>query len=515
MPDIDQEKARKEFQAVIASRIFDRAPNLGILLRYVCEKAFEQKADEIKEYNIAVEAFGRRPDFDKRRDSIVRVEAHRLRKRLQQYYEDEDGATHELRIEIPPGHYAPVFVVNAPKVEAVAESWPAPQPSPTAEAPAVLTPLRAQKRRLIWLGVAAALIASIAGALYFPQRAGARLAITPTAAAAARTTSLAAPGAAGNAIRIMAGSPVNNYTDSSGAVWSGDRYFTGGTARAVQFRAIARTKDPTIFLKYREGDFQYDIPLNPGVYEMRLLFAETNYGEGNVDGGGETSRLMNVFINSRAVMQYFDIVADAAGANTADVKVFKDVEPAADGLLHLRFQSMKAFALVNAIEILPGERGRLRPIRMVARDSGYTDALGRVWLPDSHSAGGRIVVRQQAVSHSMDPGIYQSERYGNFSYAIPVAPGTYTVVLHFAESWHGPGRQDGGGVGSRIFDVFCNHRPLLHDFDIYAEAKGGYVALERKFTGLHPNPQGKLEFAFVPKRNYACVNAIEVLDEGL
>ena len=152
----------------------------------------------------------------------------------------------------------------------------------------------------------------------------------------------------------MAGSPVNNYTDSSGAVWSGDRYFTGGTARAVQFRAIARTKDPTIFLKYREGDFQYDIPLNPGVYEMRLLFAETNYGEGNVDGGGETSRLMNVFINGRAVMQYFDIVADAAGANTADVKVFKDVEPAADGLLHLRFQSMKAFALVNAIEILPG-----------------------------------------------------------------------------------------------------------------------------------------------------------------
>src|SRR4051794_23475276 len=143
MPEIDQEKARKEFEAIVASRIFDRAPNLGILLRYVCEKAFEQKADEIKEYNIAVEAFGRRADFDKRRDSIVRVEAHRLRKRLQQYYEDEDGARHELRIEIPSGHYAPLFVVNAPKVEAIPESWPAPLPPSPAASP---------KWRLIWLG---------------------------------------------------------------------------------------------------------------------------------------------------------------------------------------------------------------------------------------------------------------------------------------------------------------------------------------------------------------------------
>src|SRR4051812_13541084 len=292
MPEIDQEKARKEYEAIVASRIFDRAPNLGILLRYVCEKAFEQKADEIKEYNIAVEAFGRRADFDKRRDSIVRVEAHRLRKRLQQYYDDEDGARHELRIEIPSGGYAPIFVVNTPKVEAVPESWPAPEPPPPAEAPPVgSTAPPARRWPLLWLGVTAVVIAGITGFRYFPHQGGARLAITQTAAAAARVSSLPAPGGAANTIRIMAGSSVNGYTDSSGAVWDGDRYFTGGIARAVQFRSIARTKDPTIFLKYREGDFQYDIPLNPGVYEIRLLFAETNYGEANVDGGGETSRL--------------------------------------------------------------------------------------------------------------------------------------------------------------------------------------------------------------------------------
>jgi len=496
----------------MASAIFDRAPNLGILLRYVCGKYLEGKADEIKEYNIAVEAFGRPPDFDKRRDSIVRVEAHRLRKRLQQYYEQEDGARHELRIEIPSGSYVPVFVANAPRVEAAMETWPAPLPAP------VLVPLErvtARPRwRLVWLWVTAVAMALVAGAVYFPRHGEARAGRVAAPAVAASASVLHPAAVSDDAVRIMAGTTVRNYTDALGAVWSGDRNFTGGAARTVPFRAIARTKDGTMFLKYREGDFQYDIPLKPGVYEMRLFFAETAYGEGNVDGGGETSRLFDVVVNGRPVLEFFDVISDAAGYNTADVKVFKDIEPAADGSLHLQFISRKAFAFVNAIEIVPGERGRLRPIRMLARESGYTDTLGRVWAPDAYSAGGRIVLRQQEVALTPDPGIYQSERYGNFSYAIPVAAGSYSAILHFAESWHGPGRPDGGGVGSRLFDVYCNRVPLLRDFDIFAEAKGGYRALERRFTGLKPNAQGKLELAFVPTRNYACVNAIEVLDEG-
>jgi hypothetical protein len=156
----------------------------------------------------------------------------------------------------------------------------------------------------------------------------------------------------------------------------------------------------------------------------------------------------------------------------------------------------------------------LRPIRFLTRETGYTDSQGRVWSPDSYSAGGRIVVRQEEVTQTPDPGIYQSERYGNFTYAIPVAPGTYTLILHFAESWHGPNRPDGGGVGSRIFDVLCNRTVLLTDFDIFAEAKGGYRALQKTFSGLHPNAQGKLLLSFVPTRNYTCINAIEVLDES-
>src|SRR5215468_12030840 len=105
----DFSREKQELERILNSGIFHRAPNLAQLLTYVCSKYFEGTADQIKEYNIAIDALGRPTDFDQKRDSIVRVEAHRLGKRLREYYET-DGANHALRIDIPPGQYAPRFV---------------------------------------------------------------------------------------------------------------------------------------------------------------------------------------------------------------------------------------------------------------------------------------------------------------------------------------------------------------------------------------------------------------------
>src|SRR5256885_3659526 len=57
-----------------------RRPPRSTLFPYTT--LFRSQSSQIKEYNIAVEALGRAPDFDQKKDSIVRVEAHRLRKRL-------------------------------------------------------------------------------------------------------------------------------------------------------------------------------------------------------------------------------------------------------------------------------------------------------------------------------------------------------------------------------------------------------------------------------------------------
>ncbi len=103
------EAERAELRAVLSSEAFQRAPTLAQLLDYVSEQYFRGKAQSIKEYNIAVEALGRPPDFDPKKDSIVRVEAYRLRKRLREYY-DNEGRSHPIRIELPSGAYVPVFV---------------------------------------------------------------------------------------------------------------------------------------------------------------------------------------------------------------------------------------------------------------------------------------------------------------------------------------------------------------------------------------------------------------------
>jgi hypothetical protein len=105
------------------------------------------------------------------------------------------------------------------------------------------------------------------------------------------------------------------------------------------------------------------------------------------------------------------------------------------------------------------------------------------------------------------------ERYGNFSYAIPVDEGEYAVRLHFAEKYWGRENLGGGGVGSRVFDVFCNGAALVRNLDIYKEV-GANRALLKTFHRLKPNAQGKLLLSFVPVRNYASLHALEVEDES-
>jgi hypothetical protein len=85
--------------------------------------------------------------------------------------------------------------------------------------------------------------------------------------------------------------------------------------------------------------------------------------------------------------------------------------------------------------------------------------------------------------------------------------------MKFCESWFGPERPAGGGVGKRVFDVSLNGRILLSNFDVFKEG-GRLKALDKTFKGVEPNAQGKLVLTFAPVRNYAMVNAIEVVDEA-
>jgi hypothetical protein len=149
----------------------------------------------------------------------------------------------------------------------------------------------------------------------------------------------------------------------------------------------------------------------------------------------------------------------------------------------------------------------------------YHDGNERLWESDRYFLGGRLSIGTSNIAGTADPEMYSSERWGSFTYAVPVAQGQYGVTLRFAESNFGifnfgDSKYDIGGIGSRIFDVYCNGIVLIKNLDIFKEAHGPNKALEKSFHGLTPNGQGKLFLSFVPVKDYPTVRAIEVIDES-
>jgi serine/threonine-protein kinase len=99
---------REQLERILGSGVFTGSGRLSAFLRFAVETALDGGAEELKEYTIAIEVYGRKDSFDPKTDSIVRVEANRLRAKLKQYYLAE-GARDAVRIDIPKGRYAPVF----------------------------------------------------------------------------------------------------------------------------------------------------------------------------------------------------------------------------------------------------------------------------------------------------------------------------------------------------------------------------------------------------------------------
>src|ERR1700684_3512156 len=104
----DSEAARRQLERVLASPGFLRNERMSRFLRFLAERHLEGQGNQLKESVIAVEVFGRKPDHDPLRDSIVRTEAGRLRGRLAEYYMRE-GQDDAIVIDLPKGGYTPAF----------------------------------------------------------------------------------------------------------------------------------------------------------------------------------------------------------------------------------------------------------------------------------------------------------------------------------------------------------------------------------------------------------------------
>ena len=522
---------RAELEAVLASGMLGRTNNLVRFLTFVCEKYFEGAVDEIKEYSIAVQVLGRSEDFDPQVDTIVRVTAHALRKRLEEYYRTA-GAKHQVRICLPSGHYVPKFVHESEFASEKVEPGPDPtngsqshngtlskgngalEAQPGNHSQRVLESAPSSESRpknvtssfggakihpgILKIAAFIVLFACVVSVFAWQKwrRIGSSNSYAPALAAAVPLN------VSGATLRALVGGDRAPYVDRAGSTWMSDRFCSGGSSFSVTGHVIQGTVDSSLYTGGRRGIFHCNYPVPPGTYEVHLLFAETA-------GFQENSRFVGFSINGGPTTP-LDLVDDAGGNDISTTKVYPDVEPEKDGTIHLDFSTPDAF--LNAIEILPGIAHRPLPVRIVVGYSPYRDSRGNVWMPDRYFFGGRLSRFVGDLSRVPDGALYEWHRFGHFQYVVPVAPGgKYTLKLYFLEHWFGIQNGGIGGVGSRVFDVYCNGTTLLKGFDIFREAGSG--PLVKSFQHIESTPQGKIEISFVPSVNYPSVSAIEVIPE--
>jgi hypothetical protein len=513
-----EQENRMELERVLASPSFRRAPALCKFLSYICESYFKGHAYEIKEYNIAVSALGRRSGFDPQVDPIVRVSAHSLRKRLESYYQGE-GRLNPIRIILPVGSYVPLFQKfiaedesPAPVLTVVDLSRPSavdpeevrkilgpPASDPVAgesisreisTLPEVPLPAKHQRWPLVLAVVLALLVVSDFVLL---RR-------YPGATDQAPRNS---PGGATAPLHAIRLGSERQWVDHAGQVWAPDSFCHGGSRVQNDVKLISGVSDPEILASALSGDFHCAIPVNPGSYELHLYF---------VDLSGAAVATHRTFLLVNGQQYRHDIVCDSEGTGRAVIKVLVDVKPGADGSIHLDAGNDQAF--LSAVEIFRGVPGKMLPLRVSASAMSYVDSTGVGWLSDRYFAGGSQLQRALASVGTDRPRLYQWERYGRFSYFLPVAAGkTYAIRLYFSEGYFGRDKLVSGGPGSRVFDVFANGRTLLKNFDILSEASPGHDSVVKAFSGIEPLNDDVIEIEFQPVHDYALVNAIEVTQE--
>jgi len=289
-------------------------------------------------------------------------------------------------------------------------------------------------------------------------------------------------------VRMVCGATAP-YTDSCCNIWSADRFFAGGkpmqpTGQPIDIRTLPA--DQALYRAGRAGsDFTYTIPLPPGLYSLRLKWAERQYQ-------WIYSRPMNLDMNGRRVLSNFDPGQAARGAGRAYDFAWHYLAPDAQGQLVLRFTGgwdpLQATdqAMVQAIEVLPEDRPAVRI--NCGSATAHIDWNSFLWAPDPAGTGRQTLSTRAPVSQATptlyDQALYRTAASGReLSYEVPVPPGMYTVHLKFAELW----LQE---PGQRPMDIEVNGARLWSSWDPATAAGQTGMAADLRCEDVAPDARG-------------------------
>lgn len=140
-------------------------------------------------------------------------------------------------------------------------------------------------------------------------------------------------------------------------------------------------------------------------------------------------------------------------------------------------------------------------IAINAGGSAFKASNGITYAADKYSTGGLTMKTTKGISNTADDVLYQSDRYGDFSYVIPVSNGTYEVTLKFSEFLH-------SSPYKRRFDVTLEDQKIFDNLDVYKIA-GGNRAYDVVRTCVVRD--GKLTLTFKSERDYAMISAFHII----
>jgi Malectin domain len=281
----------------------------------------------------------------------------------------------------------------------------------------------------------------------------------------------------------------NAYTAANATVYQADTQFTGGDTYTTSAK-ITGTVDQVLYQSERYGDFSYAFPLANGYYLVTLKFAEiywTQVGQ----------RVFNVLLQGSKVLSKLDIVAKVGPNAAYDVTLPVRVN---GGTLTIAFQSVVDYAKVSAILVTPAQT-------MFAVNAGgpqYAAANGTVYQADTQFTGGNTYTTTAKITNTANQPLYRSERYGNFSYTIPLANGSYLVTLKFAEIYWTQ-------VGQRVFNVLAQGTKVVSNLDLVAKVgpNAAYDVTSRVYV-----TNGQLTLTFQSVVDNAKVSAILITGQG-
>ena len=149
----DTEAAREQVDRLLASNTLHAADMLRRLLRFLAEKTFADEADDLKEYTVGLEALGKAASYDPRQDAAVRLQASRLRRKLEDYYHNE-GRNDALVIELPRGRLKIAWHLRSIDGPGVAAAPPQPVVPQAATAAPVTESRKLYRWRVLAMGLA-------------------------------------------------------------------------------------------------------------------------------------------------------------------------------------------------------------------------------------------------------------------------------------------------------------------------------------------------------------------------